>query len=111
MDKNKGELKGMFESSGVINILSKKEKSSIGAGFFISSEGLILTCLHVLQRGQYVLGEAVSFRFSHNMKYYNAIWINSSDTIDDIAILKYAGITESFYNLISSVGCKGRIET
>lgn len=101
----------MFISSGVINILDSINRS-MGTGFFISSEGIILTCLHVLTDAGYKIGDQIKFRYSYNETVYKAKW--EEDLFDlnyDIAILKASIPVENYYRFSSSVGYEGIIES
>ena len=100
----------MFSSSGVINILDKKQKS-IGTGFFVSPEGLILTCSHILQKSDYSINDQIYYRFSNGNDIYLASWIEKSEDKDDIALLKSSIIVKCYYSLSSSIGYEGLIET
>lgn len=75
-----------MKSLGIVNILSESF-DSCGTGFFISPNGYILTCNHVLIRGGYVeLGERVSFKYANDSSLYEAIWIKRN-VEEDLAIL------------------------
>lgn len=101
----------MFNSSGVINILDNINRS-MGTGFFISPEGTILTCLHVLIDAGYKIGDQIKFRYSFNETVYKASWEDDSFNLNyDIAILKASISTENYYHFSSSVGYEGVIES
>lgn len=101
----------MFVSSGVINILDNRNRS-IGTGFFISSEGIILTCLHVLTEAKYRVGDQVKYRYSYNDTIYKAEWRDDSTNLNyDIAILRSDVSVECYYHFSSSVGYEGIIES
>ena len=53
-----------MDSAGIVNILSP-EGESFGTGFFVSPNGYILTCKHVLLKAGYRQnGETVNFKYA-----------------------------------------------
>lgn len=100
----------MFETSGVINILDKNSKS-VGTGFFVSPDGYILTCSHTLEKEGYDINDNINCCYMLN-KCFEAQWIEKSTINSDLSILK-ANISQSisFYNLSSSIGCTGKVES
>ena len=75
-----------MDSSGIVNILSVDGKS-FGTGFFVSPNGYILTCKHVLQKAGYRrTGETVVFKYADHAARHQARWIESSKDAD-LAVL------------------------
>lgn len=81
--------------SGIVNILSRDEKS-FGTGFFASPKGYILTCRHVLtQAGYRKIGQTIIFKYAEQTGLYEAKWIRSNDEAD-LAVL-VANIEPAYY--------------
>lgn len=72
--------------SAIINILSCS-KESVGTGFFVSPNGYIITCKHVINKTGYSeLGEFVSFKYANDSFIHNAKLIKISE-VEDLALL------------------------
>lgn len=100
----------MFDSSGVINILGKDSRS-IGTGFFVSSDGYILTCTHILVKEGYKINDTINC-WSEKNKSFKARWDETSTINSDIAVLKSSFPQQNdFYILISSIGFIGQVES
>lgn len=83
---------------GVVNILTLSGES-VGTGFFVSSEGYLLTCRHVLDAGKYdKVGEIVSFKYATSSLVHKAIWIDSSEE-KDLALLRADEKAENYLSL------------
>lgn len=72
--------------SAIINILSC-EKESVGTGFFVSPNGYIITCNHVINKAGYSeLGKFVSFKYANDSFIHIAKLIMISEA-EDLALL------------------------
>lgn len=75
-----------MSSSGIVNILSSSMKS-FGTGFFVSPDGKILTCNHVLKKAGYnQVGQLINYKYADTSVSYKAKWIESIDK-EDLALL------------------------
>ncbi len=79
-------------TQSIVRILQKDEKTA-GTGFFISKNGLIATCAHVV--ASYEMGEIVSVILFSNKNKYKAVieerwWRKPSD--EDVAILRLLNV-------------------
>lgn len=72
--------------SAIINILSLSMES-FGTGFFVSPDGNILTCKHVLEKAGYrKCGEWIYYKYVDDSTVYKAKWIKSPNE-EDLALL------------------------
>lgn len=76
----------MMGLRGIVNILDLSGRS-IGTGFFVSSEGYLLTCNHVLDAAGYNVGQTVSFKYSNSSTGYQANCIEKNKKMD-LALLQ-----------------------
>ena len=77
-----------MDNKGILRILNTYSKSFVGIGFFVTSNGYILTCYHVLEAAQCVSnGCTVSFKEKNSSEILSAIIIDF-DKENDIALLK-----------------------
>lgn len=84
-----------MSSSGIINILSSSEKS-FGTGFFVSPDGKILTCKHVLQKAGYrKCGQLIYYKYVDDSAVYKAKWIKSANE-EDLALLSTSEKKENY---------------
>lgn len=75
-----------MNSSGIINILGSSMKS-FGTGFFVSPDGKILTCKHVLEKAGYKkCGQLIYYKYADDSTVYEAKWIRSANE-EDLALL------------------------
>lgn len=97
-------------SSGIVNILSLAKKS-FGTGFFISPDGYILTCKHVLTKAGYKkIGEKVILKFAESDAVFEAKWINNS-SLEDLAILHTIISVEKFFYLSDKITIGSLVES
>lgn len=86
----------------IVNILSDCGVS-IGTGFFVSSCGKLLTCLHVVEKAIVNNNRRIYFKFDSDDTIHHANVIATSDDVD-VALLKADLDTSGFYAL--SVLCE-----
>lgn len=86
-----------MQTSSIVNILNLSLESC-GTGFFVSPNGYILTCKHVLNKARYRrIGQIVTLKYADNPSEFKAKWIYSTSE-EDLAILH---TTEKAENYIS----------
>ena len=74
-------------SSAIVNILNTKH-TSVGTGFFVSADGNIVTCNHVLVKAGYnKVGQTVKYKKENELTIYDAILIKICEK-DDVAIIQ-----------------------
>lgn len=76
----------MMGLRGIVNILDLSGRS-IGTGFFVSAEGYLLTCSHVLKAARYNAGQAVSFKYVDSSVSHQANCIEINKEMD-LALLR-----------------------
>ena len=82
-------------SAGIINILSSSMES-FGTGFFVSPDGKILTCKHVLQKAGYrKCGQFIYYKYIDDDTVHKAKWIKSAND-EDLALLSTNEKQESY---------------
>lgn len=87
-----------MRSSGIINILSSSMES-FGTGFFVSPDGKILTCRHVLQKAGYRnCGQFIYYKYADDDTAHKAKWIKSANE-EDLALLSTNEKKESYIPL------------
>ena len=87
-----------MRSSGIINILSSSMES-FGTGFFVSTDGKILTCRHVLRKAGYRnCGQFIYYKYVDDDTAHKAKWIKSANE-EDLALLSTNEKKESYIPL------------
>ena len=80
----------------------RKENSGAETGFFVSSQGHILTCLHVLNEAMHVCdNEKEEYSYTHNKQstHFRAVKI-AVDEKNDLALLKTIHIHPKDYEFL-----------
>lgn len=73
--------------SEIVNILSLSKKS-FGTGFFVSQNGNILTCKHILEEAGYKeRGQLIYYKYEDDATVHKARWVKSADE-EDLVILE-----------------------
>lgn len=94
-------------NSCVVNILNKNK--SIGTGFFVSAQGHIITCKHVLEQVEYFdRNKIFYFRDNFKNKVHKARLV-SLNSKTDIAVLKSDFKTNNFYRFYDTVPIGHRV--
>ena len=95
-------LTSSADTVGIINILNSNG-SSIGTGFFVSSDGYILTCYHVLKQiGEVKIGSLIGFRLPLSKTVYSAT-VGAYNSENDIALLRSNNYSKIYYPLATNV--------
>lgn len=82
-------------TTGIINILSLS-MDSFGTGFFVSPDGNILTCTHVLEKAGYrECGELILYKYADDPNIYEAKWIMNAYK-EDLSLLRTNRRTENY---------------
>ena len=98
-----------MDSAGIVNILSP-EGESFGTGFFVSPNGYILTCKHVLLKAGYRQnGETVNFKYADDAAQYQARWIESGKEVD-LAVLCADTVTSNYIPMCNQDASGGPAE-
>ena len=85
-----------MDGKGIINIVNSN-KVSVGTGFYVSSNGYILTCYHILEEIHSIkIGNQVAFRFVASEKIYLSL-LRAIDISKDIAILQTDVVSATYY--------------
>lgn len=96
-------------SSEIVNILSLNKKS-YGTGFFVSPDGNILTCKHVLEIAGYKqCGEYIYYKYENNPTIYKAQWMKSTNETD-LALLCTHKKTDAYIPMCiqNNIGLKAK---
>lgn len=93
----------MNGNKGIVNILNAN-KISIGTGFFVSSNGYILTCYHVL-KDHFEINEKIAFTCIVSKEIHFAKFIDKNEE-KDIALLQSDLSSIAFYT-VKEYGKKG----
>lgn len=94
-----------MDDRGIVNILNNNN-ASIGTGFFVSHNGYILTCFHVLEAmHSTTTNTQVAFRFIASETIHFAL-VSFVDNNNDIALL-HADITPDLYYTFQKQGKSG----
>lgn len=86
----------MNSNKGIVNILNAN-RISVGTGFFVSSNGYILTCYHVL-KDDFDINDEIAFRCIASEETYFAKFIAKSEEMD-IALLQSDFWSITFYSI------------
>lgn len=93
-----------MDMRGIVNIVkqNKDTVTSIGTGFFVTPNGYILTCYHVLNDAGFdPATKTVKFKYENNENIFTATFLDSS-TIYDIALLSTVEPADLNYELVSN---------
>lgn len=85
-----------MDGKGIINILNGN-KDSVGTGFYVSPNGYILTCYHVLEEIHSItIGSQVAFRFVASERIHLSS-LRAIDISKDVAILQTDVVSATYY--------------
>ena len=90
-----------MEHKGLICFLSSDASKTIGTGFFVSPDGLIISCLHVLVEGNYLLniGQTVNI-YREDLKQKGIAEIISISSNEEDIVLLRADPSKFYYDII-----------
>ncbi len=99
-----------MDTTGIVNIRDQNNRSC-GTGFFVTSEGHILTCRHVLIKTHYYKKyDMIQCRLCNPEYSFKAKWIDESENMD-LAILQLEGYKGKYYPLTEDFQQHAECET